>query len=88
MVTQKAISAKVDEELLQELDEYLAQHIRLKRNAAINLALRMWLQARRAKEQDKTYERQGNEPSPLVLKFIRDNLTYRAKLYLDLIYYH
>ena len=87
MIRQKAISAKVDEELLKDLDEYLA-HTWLKRNTVINLALGMWLAARRAKDQDMKYERQGNEPSPLVLKFIRENLTYRAKFYLDLIDYH
>lgn len=87
MITQKAISAKVDEELLQELDKYLA-HSRLKRNAVINLALRMWLQARRARADDMTYVRQDNEPSPLVIRFMRDHLTYRAKFYLDLIDYH
>lgn len=40
MITQKAISAKVDEQLLQELDDYLA-HTYLKRNAVINQALGM-----------------------------------------------
>lgn len=87
MITQKAISAKIDEQLLQELDDYL-QSSRLKRNEVINRALRMWLQARRAKAHDMTYVRKDNEPSPLVLKFIRENLTYRAKFYLDLIDYH
>lgn len=87
MVTQKAISAKVDEQLLQELDEYL-KHKWLKRNAVINQALGMWLAARRAREDDMTYERQGNEPSPLVIRFMKDYLTWRAKFYLDLIDYH
>lgn len=87
MIRQKAISAKVDEELLKDLDEYLA-HTCLKRNTVINMALGMWLAARRAKDQDMKYKRQGNEPSPLVLKFIRENLTFRAKFYLDLIDYH
>lgn len=87
MIRQKAISAKVDDMLLQELDEYLA-HTSLKRNTVINLALGMWLDARRAREQDMTYDRLNNEPSPLVIKFMRDYLTWRAKFYLDLIDYH
>lgn len=87
MVTQKAISAKVDEQLLQELDEYL-KHKWLKRNAVINQALGMWLAARRAREDDMTYERQGNEPSPLVIRFMKDYLTWRTNFYLDLIDYH
>lgn len=87
MITQKAISAKVDKKLLKELDKYLA-HTHLKRNAAINMALGMFLDARRAKDQDTKYEHKDNCPSPLVLKFIRENLTYRAKFYLDLIDYH
>lgn len=87
MVTQKPISAKVDEQLLQELDEYL-KHKWMKRNAVINQALGMWLDARRARDQDMTYERHGNEPSPLVIRFIKDHLTWRAKFYLDLIDYH
>lgn len=56
MITQKAISAKVDEELLQELDDYL-KHKWLKRNTVINQALRIWLAARRAREDDMTYDR-------------------------------
>lgn len=87
MITQKAISAKVDEQLLQELDEYL-KHKWLKRNTVINLALAMWLDARRARDQDMTYEKKDNKPSPLVIRFMRDYLTWRAKFYLDLIDYH
>lgn len=87
MINQKAISAKIDEKLLQELDEYL-KHKWMKRNTAINQALGMWLDARRAREDDMTYERQGNEPSPLVIRFMNDYLTFRAKFYLDLTDYH
>lgn len=87
MITQKAISVKVDEQLLQELDDYL-KHRRLKRNAVINMAIRMWLAARRAREDDITYVRQDNEPSPLVIRFMKDYLTFRANFYLGLIDYH
>lgn len=87
MTTQKAISAKVDEQLLQELDSFL-QDSYLKRNTVINLALRMWLDARKAKAEDMHTIHEDDRPSPLVLKFIRENLTYRAKFYLDLIDYH
>lgn len=87
MIRQKAISAKVDAELLQDLDEFLS-HTSLKRNTVINLALGMWLQARRAKADDITYLRRDNEPSPLVVRFMKEHLTYRAKFYLGLIDYH
>lgn len=44
MVTQKAISAKIDEEILTRVDEYLADKY-LTRNRLINYALQMWLDA-------------------------------------------
>jgi hypothetical protein len=44
MVTQKAISAKIDAELLAEVDEYLS-HKFMRRNTLINRALKMYMDA-------------------------------------------
>lgn len=44
MVTQKAISAKINEDLLAEVDEYLS-HRFIRRNTLINRALKMYMDA-------------------------------------------
>lgn len=44
MVTQKAISAKINAELLAEVDEYLS-HRFMRRNTLINRALEMYMDA-------------------------------------------
>lgn len=51
MVTQKAISAKIDAELLAEVDEYLS-HKFFRRNTLINRALRMWMDAARLQQRE------------------------------------
>lgn len=51
MVTQKAISAKIDEELLTRVDEYLADKF-CTRNRLINYALQMWLDAARLQQRE------------------------------------
>ena len=44
MITQKAISAKINEDLLAEVDEYLS-HRFMRRNTLINRALKMYMDA-------------------------------------------
>lgn len=51
MVTQKAISAKIDGELLTRVDEYLADKF-CTRNRLINYALQMWLDAARLQQRE------------------------------------
>lgn len=89
MVTQKAISFKIDEDLLERLDKSLNGLVRrYPRNRAINAAIRQYLEAREAREDDKSYLHDDNQPSKKVISFMRRYLCYNAKFYLDLIDYH
>lgn len=89
MVTQKTISLKIDEDLLERLDKSLNGLVRrYPRNRAINAAIRQYLEAREAREDDKTYLHDDNLPSKKVISFMKRYLCYNAKFYLDLIDYH
>ncbi len=90
MVTQKTISLKIDEDLLERLDQNLnGLARRYPRNRAINAAIRQYLEAREAREDDaKTYIHDDNLPSKKVISFMKRYLCYNAKFYLDLVDYH
>lgn len=51
MITQKAISAKINAELLAEVDEYLS-HRFIRRNTLINQALKMYMDAARLRQRE------------------------------------
>lgn len=89
MVTQKAISFKIDVDLLERLDKSLNElACRYPRNRAINAAIRQFLEAREARADDKSYHHDGDLPSKKVISFMKRYLCYDAKFYLDLIDYH
>lgn len=89
MVTQKMISLKIDEDLLERLDNSLnGLACRYPRNRAINAAIRQYLEAREARADDKSYLHDDNLPSKKVISFMKRYLCFNAKFYLDLIDYH
>lgn len=87
MITQKPISLKIDLNLLEELDKEAALGWK-KRNALINEAIRMYLDAKDAYRHDRCTSHEGNVPAIEVTRFIKKYLTPDAHLYLDNISYH
>lgn len=86
MVTQKPISLKIDLNLLEELDKEASLGWK-KRNALINEAIEMYLQAKDAYRHDRCNSHEGNAPAIEVARFIKKYLTPNAHLYLDNITY-
>lgn len=87
MITQKPISLKIDAELLQRLDDELA-HTWVKRNTAINEAIRMYLELRDARAHEKYANSVGQYACPEALAFIKKHLVTNVHYYLDLIDHH
>lgn len=55
MVTQKAISLKIDTKLLEDLDAEVATRWRTKRNTLINIAISCYLELQDARQRARTY---------------------------------
>lgn len=77
MITQKAISAKIDTSLLAELDEEVALGWR-KRNWHINQAIRLWLEVQDLNRKIKCLVDQSSKELELE-EFLRKRVPNAAK---------